>query len=169
MKPEDWANLQVGAWAALPSPGVLGLSPGPPGLGAPRAHAPAHAHAQRAHGRALSRGPLPPSRSFRSLVLHAVCFHTQPREPRRHVPARTLTLAPVHTRGHVSPQMPRSHISHPSYIHTPPPTVCYTRSHARSLLTQTRSRTPIRRVRTLVLSYTYSRSYSPAQVSADAT
>lgn len=138
MKPEDWANLQVGASATLPSLGVLWTQPGTAWAGAhwrgcdALAHARAHTRTLTgAHVRAHTRSCSPSHHtahshtriSFTHSFPEALPWHTL--LAHSHTLWYTLTYASLHTNAHTHTR-PAIHINHPLYIHTNSSAACYT-------------------------------------------
>lgn len=175
MKPEDWANLQVGAWAALHRVRSGSASdrrgPGPLAhsrlLTRTRAHARAHTvgHADEP----IHAGPFPSLRSLPRLIRHARLLSCSfPGALAACASSHTHTRS-IHTHGGVSLQTPHSHMlshTHKSpFVHSHKPFHrVLPHSHTCLLVAQTRSHTHIRPVHILVLLHTYSHIYSPAQV-----
>lgn len=176
MKPEDWANLQVGAWAALHwvCSGSARDRWGPGPLAHSRLLTLTHARTRTctfthsgARGGAHSHGSFPTLEELtQAHSTQQAPFMLVPRSP-----GGMCQLAHSHSlRTHSRSCLPTNnhthtcsaiHINHPSHIHTNPFTVCYPHSHTCSLLMQTRNHTHIRLVHTLVLLHTSSHIYSP--------
>ena len=138
MKPEDPANLQVGAWAALASR-VPGARLGTAGAGGPltrsvtrstRSSTLTHAHTHAHWGMRLS--PQAPSHT-------GLSFHTR---SQKHSQGTHWLAHSLHTHSCLPPcplshsyTLSRTSKLYPSHSHTNAPTACYTHSNAYLLLT----------------------------------
>lgn len=143
MKPEDWASLQVGASAELPSSGVLWAQPGPAQAGGPLtagqqhnslAHPHEHMHTHWGTRRSPYTPALLPVTNVQKLVL--VCEPPFTLMSGNIYGAHTLSDTYLCTLPECSHTHTCSaiHVNH-SYIHTVACAACYT--HSRALITPT--------------------------------
>lgn len=162
MKPEDWANLQVGASAALCSVGVLWAPPGPVWAGGPLARecrratpAPTHTHTHaRSPGHAcepVHAVALPPVTNVHSSGSSSGFPSTFPSSGTSEAPWVTphTHSGAAHGRAPSPLTLTRSHTRS---IHAHAPTACHSRSHTRALLAPADTLcAPSSRMRTCVL------------------